>query len=47
MAARSPAEKPLVSFLNWFHSAVYEQESLSTGKLLSNMQRAGLNCSMA
>src|SRR2546422_6206890 len=46
IAVRSSAENPFVSFLNWFQSTVYEHDSLSTGKLLSNMHRLGPNCSI-
>src|SRR3954470_3054346 len=46
MAARSLAEKRFDIRLNAFHITLYENETLSTGKLLSNMQRAGVNFSM-
>ena len=44
--ARSVDEKPSAMRLNEFHRTVYEADTLSTGKLLSNMQRSGPNFSM-
>src|SRR5271155_1626321 len=44
--AFSSAVNPAAIFLNAFHSTAYEQETRSTGKLLSNTHRRGPNWSM-
>lgn len=45
-AARSVGEKCLVIRLKAFHRTSYENDALSTGKLLSNMHRFGPNSSI-
>ena len=45
-AAFSLSEKSATMRLNEFHITLYEYDTLSTGKLLSNMQRSTPNCSM-
>ncbi len=45
-ALRSSGEKPSEMRMKAFHITVYEYDILSTGKLLSNIQRSAPNCSM-
>src|SRR5207244_12150254 len=46
MAARSEAEYPLENRLKALNRIWWENDTLSGGKLLSNMHRSGPNCSM-
>src|SRR5262245_28659063 len=45
-AARSEAEYPLENRLKALYRTWWENDTLSGGKLLSNMHRSGPNCSM-